>query len=74
MKPLCAKCSNNLAVWMYMPHTYSTPRDIYFCDDCVPRGCFCNVDPNTGEEDKDPLGRFYPCCEYMYDDRGFHLD
>ena len=72
MKPLCVQCQT-LAVWMYMPDC-SYPRDIYFCDDHVPRGCSCNINPNTGEEDRDEQGRLYPCCEYMYDDRGFYLD
>lgn len=46
----------------------------FYCDDCVPRGCSCNIDPDTGLEDKDNDGRYYPCCEYLYNDNGFDLD
>lgn len=48
------------AVWMYAPGTGN------YCEDCVSRGCSCNIDPNTGVEDTDELGRFFPCCEYMW--------
>lgn len=33
-------CCNKKAVWLYMPSRYGK---IYYCDDCVPRGCMCNV-------------------------------
>lgn len=41
-KELC-KCGK-MAVWVYMP------GDGVYCDECVPRGCFCNhrfTDPNS---------------------------
>lgn len=46
------------AVWLYMP------GDGQYCDDCVSRGCSCNIDYETGLEDTDELGRLLPCCEY----------
>jgi hypothetical protein len=64
----CCKCSN-MAVWFYQPMSDSLNR--YFCDECIKRGCSCNINPDTGQEDLDELGRCYPCCEYDYDDRGF---
>lgn len=36
----CCKCGK-IAVWAYMP---GDGDDHYYCDDCVPRGCSCNVD------------------------------
>ncbi len=68
-KHLCDKCIE-LAVWMYAPST-KEPRDIFFCDEHVSRGCSCNIDPNTAKEDMDEKGRLYPCCEYLYNDKGF---
>ena len=66
MKILCGKCKK-IAIWLYVPG-----KDNWaFCDDHVPRGCSCNIDPDTGIEDTDHKGRLFPCCEYFYDDRGF---
>lgn len=39
-KHRCSKC-DNIAVWLYMP---SNKGRVFFCDNCVPRGCSCNVD------------------------------
>lgn len=59
---LCNKC-NNKAVWFYMPSS-----DIQYCDDCVPRGCSCNIiEESCDEQETDELARQFPCCEYMYD-------
>ncbi len=55
---------------MYIPGK----QGLYYCDNCVPRGCSCNIDPDTLEEDKDHLGRLYPCCEYWFDDQGFNIE
>lgn len=68
MKYVCCKC-NNLSIWWYMPGKDNDTD--YYCDDHVPRGCSCNIHPDTGIEDTDDKGRFYPCCEYHFDDRGF---
>lgn len=38
----------------------------YYCDEHVPRGCSCNIDPDTDIEDVDEQGRLLPCCEYGY--------
>lgn len=43
----------------------------YHCDDCVPRGCSCNINHETGIEDMDPEGRLLPCCEYDYSFDGY---
>lgn len=73
-KHSCSKCTSE-AVWMYEPSdSEKDQRDRFYCDDCVKRGCSCNYNVDTLEEDKDFLGRLYPCCEYMYDDRGFHVE
>lgn len=67
---MCHNCPKP-AVWEYGPSTER--KDIYFCDDCVPRGCSCNVkdynDPNSPQE-TDEFGRFLPCVEYWYYERG----
>ena len=59
----CSKCPNT-AVWWYMPSDRA--REAHYCDDCVPRGCSCNEDPETGIEYRDGQGRLLPCCEYDY--------
>jgi hypothetical protein len=69
----CFQCSAQ-ATWMYMPADTYPSGDLrrFCCDEHVSRGCIsCNTDPDTGIEDKDEQGRLYPCCEYIYDDRGF---
>lgn len=38
MKILC-KCGK-IATWIYMPSEY----DGNYCDNCVPRGCSCNIE------------------------------
>lgn len=50
-KHKCCKC-DEMAVWEYMP---TTERDRYYCDEHVPRGCYCNlydltIDEPTKEE------------------------
>jgi hypothetical protein len=46
MKEICGKCkgmaSGKIAVWMYIPDDEVEIR--FYCDDCVPRGCFCQMD------------------------------
>lgn len=78
----CYKCGK-MAVWYYMPD--DTPRHInypknkYYCDDCISRGCSCNaigypselLDGETLEYYKDELGRELPCIEYDYCETGF---
>jgi len=70
-KHTCCECSE-LAIWMYAP-SGRKEKDRYYCDACIKRGCNCNINPDSGEEDVDDLGRKYPCCEYLYDDRGFDV-
>ncbi len=72
-KHTCCKC-NELAIWMYAPSSDTRKeKDRYYCDDHISRGCDCQIDPNTGIEDTDDMGRKYPCCEYLFDDRGFDV-
>ena len=66
MKMQCQNCSE-YAVWVYMP----AEHEGYFCDNCVPRGCSCNIDPGTELEDTDEHGRLFPCCEYLFEPKGF---
>lgn len=66
-----------MAVWFDMAGYDSD----FFCDDCVPRGCSCNVEPIDGDifnlnpvnwrQNKDSLGRLLPCCEFSYSEDGF---
>ena len=72
-KASCEKCGR-MAVWEYMP----SDGDGIFCDDCVPRGCSCNVidweDPSPNpEQHRDDLGRLIPCCEYWFFEDGVDL-
>ena len=65
-----------IATWLYMP-SYSGPQhNDFYCDECVPRGCSCNLECKDGNCDNqatdnwyqpiDEQGRKYPCCEYFY--------
>lgn len=68
-KEFCKKCGA-VAVWLYMPGTST------YCDDCVPRGCSCNLrpkdnlteeeldNPNNWYELRDEQGKLLPCCEF----------
>jgi len=81
MKTKCMVC-NALATWIYMP----SDSNGNYCDDCVPRGCSCNIDcdeegrlilDETGEEFvqyKDEQGRLLPCCEYDFFEEGIEED
>ena len=55
---ICSKCGSKTAQWIY------GPDGCMMCDDCVPRGCSCNVDDETGKECTDDKDRLYPCCEW----------
>lgn len=65
VKVKCDKCHCKIARWEYIPHSWR-----YYCDDCVPRGCSCNLDDN-GVEIRDEQGRLLPCCEYDYSPNGW---
>lgn len=41
MKIKCQICNKNEATWLYLPG--HKDNKVFFCDDCVPRGCSCNV-------------------------------
>lgn len=74
-KHTCCKC-NSLAIWKYDPSSYVDQKPIkeedkYYCDSHIARGCNCNINPFSGDQDKDHLGRLYPCSDYLYDNRGF---
>jgi len=76
MKKKCYKCRNK-AVWLYMPGK-DINSDLY-CDNCVPRGCSCNIkypdDDYDGDDKYDQLtddkGRELPCCEFDYNKDGY---
>lgn len=61
MKKKCECGCGKVATWCYLPND----GDWYCCDDCVPRGCSCN-------NDLDDKGRKEPCCEWFYDEKGWH--
>ena len=69
-----------MARWYYTPSSDSwSEEERYFCDNCIKRGCSCNLvfyeesDPLyfSGEEERDEQGRLFPCCEYDYSISGF---
>lgn len=48
-KHKCSHCGK-MATWLYMPSSHGMK---FFCDDCVSRGCTCNVmDLDMGEPDE----------------------
>lgn len=69
----CKNCGKKEATWMYMPECEIDFKDI-LCDDCVPRGCDCNLEPKDGNwfdeniknwiQPLDGKGRKLPCCEW----------
>lgn len=75
------KCGK-MAVWHYTPSDRAD-NDRNYCDNCVSRGCSCNLYPKEGVdldaeynsddwyEPVDDQGRLFPCCEYDYDANGF---
>lgn len=76
MKIKCDNC-NKLAVWYYAPEDH--PNDYlqhnpFLCDDCVPRGCSCNLIGSTLKQHTDEKGRLLPCCEYWNNEFGFDDD
>jgi len=70
----CHYCHFRKAVWWYGPGVDRA------CEECVPRGCDCNIDsfPLDGDygnldqewfappEIVDTKGRRFPCCEWMW--------
>ena len=76
------KCDcGKIAIWCLMSagKDYGNP---YCCDDCVHRGCSCNLRPSNDDYDnpdewvqpKDKKGREYPCCEYDYSKEGYEIE
>lgn len=69
VKVKCNICKCKTATWEYIPCGWR-----YYCDDCVPRGCSCNIISEEGEETveaTDELGRLLPCCEFSYSRNGW---
>lgn len=70
MKKICLKC-DRMAVWDYAPKD----GDLSYCDECVPRGCSCNLlcpdDGHDGEQEHDDQDRELPCVEYDFNPKGF---
>jgi hypothetical protein len=60
MKELCGHCkkfaSGKIATWYYMPSTEYADESPFYCDDCVPRGCECQIKRTFAEHDEQ---RFY---------------
>lgn len=65
IKIKCDICRCKIATWEYIPSDFR-----YYCEDCIPRGCSCNIQED-GTEEKDDKGRLLPCCEYSYSPNGF---
>lgn len=65
----CYKCNNKIATWYYTPCTNDIYTN-YLCEDCVPRGCSCNLDEENNMP-VDDLGRDLPCCEFDFSEKGF---
>ena len=66
VKVRCDFCHAKIATWEYMPRSFE-----YYCDDCVPRGCSCNIYEDTGAQHIDEQGRYLPCCEFEYSQNGW---
>lgn len=42
MKIKCSKC-DKIATWCYIPNCNEKTSEGFYCNDCVPRGCSCNL-------------------------------
>jgi hypothetical protein len=69
----CCRCGKP-AVWHYSP-SFDGKHDWcwVYCDRCVPRGCSCVTDRDSGLPYRDKRGRMLPCCEFSYDPPGYSL-
>lgn len=54
-----------VADWFYVPTHDAHEFNDYACDNCVPRGCSCNVG-DDGAQEADMFGRWAPCCEWWW--------
>lgn len=63
-------CCGNKAVWMYAP---GSSGRIFYCDDCVPRGCSCNVDCIDEEYHRGDL-KNNGDRKFLYWDKGCGID
>lgn len=59
----CYECGKK-ATWHYTPSGELDNAARNICDQCVPRGCECRVDHDTGLHESDAKGRELPCVEY----------
>ena len=66
-KMVCDDCPA-VAVWFYTGTNGSK-----YCDRCVPRGCSCWEDSDTGEPYRDEKGRELPCVDYSHFRNGIWL-
>jgi hypothetical protein len=54
-----------MATWYYGPWSKGDDEKThYFCDECVSRGCSCQIDSDTGLARLDRKGRELPCVEF----------
>jgi hypothetical protein len=73
LKHQCCQC-NQMAVWKYIPLSEMAESNRYYCEACIKRGCSCNFNFISGEEDVDELGRSLPCVEYDFNKEGFNAE
>ena len=60
----CCQCSHR-ATWYYVPWSkVDDEKSHYYCDDCVSRGCSCQIDSDTGLARLDKKNRELPCVEF----------
>lgn len=59
------------ATWHYSPSCNNwKPEERERCDECVPRGCSCQIDSDTRLPERDEKGRELPCCEWNFYPKG----
>lgn len=66
----CWLCKRK-ALWHYSPSDNWKSEERYRCGECVPRGCSCQIDSDTGEPARDKKDRELPCCEWTYLPNGY---
>ena len=66
----CGHCGR-MATWHYSPCGEREEKKRYLCEECISRGCSCQIDEETGKPLLDKKGRELPCVEYFSYPNGY---
>lgn len=71
----CSEC-DNIAQWCYLPNCDVETLKGFYCDECVPRGCTCNILDFElfGEPDENKNVGFYDKDEKNFDEKDMYKE